>query len=129
MERLMKQHMTDKRTGISYTLKGEQYYPDLALPEQTDYPIGKYGQMHLAFIKKHRRGTYTTLLSELRLNAYLYEVDREARSIVENMTYEIAKSRGIDESLKARDGFLWAQEMNNCKAAAEKAVLKEIIFS
>lgn len=72
------------------------YYPDLALPEQTDYPIGKYGQMHLAFIKKHRRGTYTTLLSELRLNAYLYEVDREARSIVENMTYEIAKSRGID---------------------------------
>ncbi|MGM9642926.1 MAG: TnpV protein [Eubacteriales bacterium] len=59
--------MTDKRTGISYTLKGEQYYPYLALPEQTYYPIGKYGQMHLTFIKKHRRGTYTTLLSELRL--------------------------------------------------------------
>ena len=121
--------MTDKRTGISYTLKGEQYYPDFKLPEQKDYPIGKYGQMHLSFIKKHRRGTYTTLLSELRLNAYLYEVDREARSMVENMTNEIAKSRGIDESLKAQNGFLWAQEMNNCKAAAEEAVLKEIIFA
>ena len=125
----MKEHMTDKRTGISYTLKGGQYYPDFKLPEQTDYPIGKYGQMHLAFIKKHRRGTYTTLLSELRLNAYLYEIDREARSVVENMTNEIAKSRGIYESLKAQNGLLWAQEMNNCKATAEETVMKEIIFA
>jgi hypothetical protein len=31
-------------------------YPDLALPEQTNYPIGKYGKMRLDYLKKHRRG-------------------------------------------------------------------------
>ena len=29
---IMKQHFTDERTGISYTLQGDYYLPDLALP-------------------------------------------------------------------------------------------------
>lgn len=30
----MKQHFTDERTGISYTLQGDYYLPDLALPAE-----------------------------------------------------------------------------------------------
>ena len=39
----MEKHIMGEN-GISYTL-GEDglYYPDLYLPEETEYPIGKYG--------------------------------------------------------------------------------------
>ncbi len=114
--------------GIAYTEKNGLYYPNLKLLEQTDYPIGKYGQMRLDFLKKHRRGTYTSLLVAFKLNAHLAEVDREARPMVENMTAEIAKQRGIDENLKSTDQLCWVQEMNNCKASAEEIVLREMIY-
>lgn len=49
---------------ITYTERDGIFYPNLSLPEQTDYPIGKYGQMRLDFLKKHRRGTYDPLAQE-----------------------------------------------------------------
>ena len=30
----MKQHYIDEKTGISYTLQGDYYLPDLALPAE-----------------------------------------------------------------------------------------------
>ena len=53
---------------ITYTEHNGLYYHDLALPEQTNYPLGKYANLRLDFMKKHRLGTYTTLLTEGRLN-------------------------------------------------------------
>ena len=59
------------KNGVKYELRGEQHYPLLEISEQTNYKIGKYGHLHLDFIKKYRRGTYTTLLTEGRLNEHL----------------------------------------------------------
>ena len=53
---IMEKHIT--KNGIKYELRGEQYYPMLEISEQTNYEIGKYGPLHLDFIKKHRRGSY-----------------------------------------------------------------------
>ena len=112
---------------ITYTERDEIFYPNLSLPEQPDCPIGKYGQMRLDFLKKHRRGTYTTLLTEGRLSAHLSAINQEARSQIEYLTAELAKNRGIDEELKASNPLLWVQEMNNCKARAEEIVLREVV--
>ena len=59
--------------------KMRHYKPILALPEQTNYPIGKYGNLRLDFMKKHRRGTYTTIITEGRVNEYLHAIDIQAR--------------------------------------------------
>ncbi len=115
--------------GGTYREESGVLLPNLELPEQTDYPIGKYGQIRLDFLKKHRRGTYTTLLVECKLNAHLYEIDQAARRQVEMLTAELAKERGIDENLKATNPLLWVQEMNNFKASAEEVVLREMIYS
>ncbi len=48
-----------KENGITYELRGEQYYPLLELPEQKE--IGKYGRLHLEYLKKHRKGYHTTI--------------------------------------------------------------------
>ncbi len=112
---------------ITYTQINGINYPNLALPEQPEVNIGKYGQMRLGFLRKHRRGTYTTLLTECRLTEHLAAIDQEARSQVEILTAELAQQREIDESLKASNPLLWVQEMNNCKAFAEEITIEEII--
>lgn len=82
----------------------------------------------LIFLKTHRKGTYTTLLTEGRLSAHLSAIDKEARSQIEYLTAELAKKRGINENLKATNPLMWVQEMNNCKASAEEVVLREVVY-
>lgn len=73
----------NNRNGIKYELRGEQYYHMLEISEQTNYEIGKYGHLHLDFIKKHRRGTYTTLLTEGRLSEHLHSIDEQAHEQID----------------------------------------------
>ena len=80
---------------LTYTARNGIMYPDLALPEQTNYHVGKYGRMRLDYLKKHRRGKYSTLLGEGRLNAYLVDVDEQAHEMLTSLTVELAKSQVI----------------------------------
>ena len=116
------------QNGIKYELRGEQYYPMLEISEQTNYEIGKYGHLHLDFIKKHRRGTYTILLTEGRLNEYLHSIDEQAHQQIDLHISHMAKQMGVTEELKASDPMRWVQMMNNIKASAEEIVLKEVVY-
>ena len=115
-----------EQNGITYELRGEQYYPLLEVPEQKE--IGKYGRLHLEYLKAHRKGCYTNLLSEGTLNQRLYEIDVEARTMVETIISRLAAERGVDENLKARDMLRWVAEMNNIKTSAEEIVLREVVY-
>ena len=113
---------------ITYAEKDGIFYSNLALPEHTNYPIGKYGRMRLGFLKKHRKGTYTTLLTSCKLNEHLYNIEQEAKEQI-NFTLSLpVKERGITEKLKASNPLHWAQEMNNAKHCSEEIVLNEIIY-
>ena len=114
--------------GGTYHEENGHLIPNVTLPEQTAYQIGKYGRMHLDYIKRHRRGRYTTLLTEGKLNARLHEIDLEANEMLETIIPRLAAERGIDENLKARDMLRWVAEMNNIKASAEEIVLQEVVL-
>ena len=116
------------QNGIRYELRGEQYYPLLNLPAQSNYEIGKYGRLRLDLIKKHRKGTYTTLLTEGRLNEHLHDIDRQAHDQIDLHIAQMAKQMGVNEELKATDPMRWVQMMNSIKASAEEIVLREVIF-
>ena len=116
------------KNGIKYELRGEQYYPMFEIGEQTSYEIGKYGHLHLDFIKKHRRGTYTTLLTEGRLNEHLHTIDEQVREQIDLHIAQIAERIGVTEEFKASDPMRWAKMMNNIKASAEETVLKEVVY-
>lgn len=122
----MEKHIT--KNGIEYELRGEQYYPMLMLSEQTNHDIGKYGRMRLNYLKQHRRGTYTTLLTEGRLNEHLHEIDVQAREQVERIIDQMSTRMGVNEVLKSADPLRWMLEMNNIKASAEEIILAEIIY-
>ena len=114
--------------NITYTEHNGIYYPNLELPAQTNYLIGKYGNLRLDFMKKHRRGTYTTLLTEGRLNEYLHGIDVQAHELLDDIITRLAKERSIDEALKAHNALLWVTEMNNIKVSAEAIILLEVIY-
>ena len=117
-----------ERLGGTYREENGRLILEVKLPEQTNYKIGKYGQMHLDYIKNHRRGRYTTLLTEGKLNARLHDIDLEANEMLETIIPLIATERGIDEDLKARDMLCWVAEMNSIKANAEEIVLREVVL-
>ena len=117
-----------EQLGGAYREENGRLIPEIKLPEQTDYQIGKYGRMHLDYIKQHRRGRYTTLLIEGKLNTRLHEIDLEANEMLETIIPRLTAERGIDENMKALDMLRWVTEMNNIKANAEEIVLREVVL-
>ena len=116
-----------EQLGGTYREENGNLVPDVELPEQK--PIGKYGRMHLDYLEKYRRGRYSALLGEGRLNAYLADVDEQAHELLTSLTVELAKAQGIDEHLKATDQMRWVQMMNNVRNSAEEIVMRELILA
>ena len=116
-----------QQLGGTYREENCNLVPDVELPEQK--PIGKYGRMHLEYLKQHRRGRYFALLGEGRLNAYLADVDEQAQEMLTSLTVELAKTQGINEHLKANDQMRWVQMMNNVRISAEETVMRELILA
>ncbi len=114
--------------NITYTERNGIYYPDLELPEHTNYTLGKYANLRLDFMKKHRKGRYTTLLTEGRLNEYLHAIDIQAHELLDDIISRLANKRAIDEALKAHNAIQWTAEMNNIKASAEEIILREVVY-
>ena len=120
--------MEPNKYGITYHKEGDYYYPDLCLPETPEFEIGRYGRMHLKFIKENRRVLYQQLLTSCKLPEYLAEIDETARDRIDRLTKQIAKRNGATESLKNSDPLKWAGIVNNAKHCAEEIVLPELIY-
>ena len=116
-----------EQLGGTYREENGNLVPDVELPEQK--PIGKYGKMHLDYLKQHRRGRYSALLGEGRLNAYLSEIDEQAHEMLSSLTVELAKIQDIDEHLKETDQLRWVQMMNNVRNSAEEIIMRELILA
>ena len=116
-----------QQPGGTYREEKGNLVPNVELSEQK--PIGKYGKMHLDYLKQHRRGRYSALLGEGRLNAYLSEIDEQANEMLTSLTAELAKAQGIDEHLKATDQMRWVKMMNNVRAQAEEIIMRELILA
>lgn len=116
------------KNEITYTEINGINYPNLCLPEQPKVNIGKYGHMRLEFLKKHRRGTYTTLLTEGRLNEHIHTIDEQAHEQINLHIKQMAEQTDVIEELKLSDPMRWVQMMNNIKASAEEIVLKEVVY-
>lgn len=124
----MKKNFTDKRTGISYTLHGDYYLPDLELPAEEQQPIGVWGQRHLRYTKQHRKAFYTNLLASGKLNSYLADIDRQAKEMFSRLVKQIAEREGVTEKLKTDNQMEWVQKMNNIRNCATEIINNEVIF-
>ena len=124
----MKQHYIDEKTGISYTLQGDYYLPNITLPVEENKPIGIWGQRHLRYIRQHRKVFYTNLLTSGKLNSYLADVDEQAEDMFFRLVKQMAEREGVSETLKAENQMEWVGRMNNIRNRSIEIVNAEIIF-
>lgn len=123
----METHIYDEKNGLSYTLHGDYYLPDLVLNEEE--PIyGKYGMLRKQFLKEHRLAKYQYLLLTGKLTEHLNQIDQEARKQVEIFMEQMVKKQGATEELKAQDQMKWVRLMINIKSSAEEIVVKNTIY-
>ena len=62
--------------GGTYRQVGDYFIPNLVLPDDGDYQIGKYGRMRRSYLKEHRKILYTNYVVEGTLFKHLSEIDQ-----------------------------------------------------
>ena len=115
--------------GIEYVRNGEYYIPNLTVPDNKVYNIGKYGRLHSIFIKENRPCIYSMKMFNGTWLAYLEEIDTKAKEMVNKLIKDMAVNQVITEELKAKDQMAWVGAMNNIRHSAEEFVLKDFICS
>ena len=71
--------------GIEYVRNGDYDIPNLTVPDDKVYNIGKYGRMHAKFIKENRPCFYTAKMLDGTWSAYLEEIDTTAKEMVDRL--------------------------------------------
>lgn len=125
----MKNRIYDEKNGLWYEKQGDYYLPCLALPEQKNKPIGVWGQLHLRYIKQHKRGFYTNLLTFCKLNSYIADIDKQAEEMFSRLVKQLAEKENITEKLKAENQMIWVQRMNNIHSIAMEMVNADLIYA
>lgn len=117
-----------EHTGGRCVQYGDYLFPDLALPDEERWTIGKYGRIRQAYLKEHHPGLYSRLILSGKLNEHLEEVERICQERLETMIPQMGKQQGISEELKARDQLSWVGRMNEIQHSAEENILAEIVY-
>lgn len=123
----MEKKIYDEKNGLSYTLHGDYYLPDLEINEE-EPTYGKYGIMRKQFLKEHRSARYQYLVLTGKLTEHLNQVDKEVREKAEILMEQMAEQWGVTEELKMQDQMEWVRRKNNIQATAEEIAYKNIIF-
>ena len=124
----MDKYIYDEKNGLWYELQGDYDLPCLKLPEERTAYIGVWGQRHLRYLKQHRKGLYSELLTSGKLNDYLADIDRQAEEMFPRLVKELAEKEGVTEAIKAENQMLWVQKMSDIRNAAMEIVSSELIY-
>ena len=114
--------------GGTYRQKGDYLIPNLALPDEPEYQIGKYGRMRRSYLKEHRPVLYANLLTSGTLHRHLARSTKPATNIWPIIVSDMAKQEGVTEALKASDQMEWVRRMNSIRSRAEEIVLTELVY-
>lgn len=125
----MEEHIFNEQTGISYTLQGNYYLPDIACSDGKEQHIGLWGQRHLRYLKQHRKVLYYNLLTSGKLNDYLADIDKQAEDMFSQLVNQMAEREGVTEHLKADNQMDWVGRMNNIRSKATEVVNNELIYT
>ena len=115
--------------GIEYVRNGDYYIPNLTVPDDKVYNIGKYGRIHAKFIKENRPCFYSMKMLNGTWLAYLEEIDTSAKEMVNRLIEDMVAKQGITEELKAKNQVAWVSAMEQIKHTAEEFVFSDLIYA
>ena len=124
----LEKEITDEKTGISYTLVGDYYLPNLKLEQEEKVQLNKYGLLRLDYLKEHKKVDLSIMFMNRTLNKHLKEVQEIAQARVNELVEQLKVKSGLTEDMKNTDMLYWVGTMNAIKNQAEEIVLKELIY-
>lgn len=80
-----------KQMGGTYHQEGDYLIPNLTLPDEPEYQIGKYGRMRRSYLKAHRPVLYANFLTSGTLHRHLAEIDQACNERMEIVVSAMAK--------------------------------------
>ena len=104
--------------GGTYRPVGDYFIPNIALPDDGEYQIGKYGRMRRSYLKEYRKILYNNYVLEGTLFKHLAEIDQTCSERMENIVSAMAKQDQIE----------WVRRMNSIRNRAEEIVLHELVY-
>ena len=123
----LKKHYTNEQTGISYTLHGDFYLPDLK-PAEENITLGKWGLIYKSYLEKHKKVFFNTLLMQGKLYQHCAEIENQAQQMFDTLVEQMKKAEDITEQLKEDNQMEWAQRMFNIQSQAREFVEYNMIF-
>ena len=91
-----------EQMGGTYRQEGDYLIPNLSLPDESEYQIGKYGRMRRSYLKEHRPILYTNLLTSGTLHRHLAEIDQACN---ERIRYGATGRRDRSHESRRPDGM------------------------
>ena len=123
----MKQRIYDERNDLWYSLCGNYYVPELAIPEE-NRPIGRWGRLHRDYLEQHHPICFNDLGLSGQLWTYLADLNEQAQERLSLIIEQMKTSEGVTEELKATDQLAWVGAMNSIRSRAEEIILREMIY-
>lgn len=118
-----------EQLGGTYTQVGDYLFPNLALPEEEQKPIGIWGRRHARYLKQHHKILYYNLLTSGKMNSYLADIDKQAEVMFSRLVKQMAESEGVTETLKSENQMEWVGRMNSIRSRATEIVNTDIIYT
>ena len=115
--------------GGTYRQVGDYFIPNITLPDDGEYQIGKYGRMRRSYLKEYRKILYNNYVLEGTLFKHLAEIDQACNERIENIISAMAKQEGVTEARKATNQMEWVRYMNSIRNRAEEIILTELVYA
>lgn len=115
--------------GGTYRQVGDYFIPNITLPDDGEYQIGKYGRMRRSYLKEYRKILYNNYVLEGTLFKHLAKIDQACNERIENIISAMAKQEGVTEALKATNQMEWVRHMNSIRNRAEEIILTELVYA
>ena len=115
--------------GGTYRQVGDYFIPNITLPDDGEYQIGKFGRMRRSYLKEYRKILYNNYVLEGTLFKHLAEIDQACNERIENIISAMAKQEGVTEALKATNQMEWVRYMNSIRNRAEEIILTELVYA
>ena len=115
--------------GGTYRQVGDYFIPNITLPDDGEYQIGKYGRMRRSYLKEYRKILYNNYVLEGTLFKHLAEIDQACNERIENIISAMAKQEGVTEALKATNQMEWVRYMNSIRNRAEEIIITELVYA
>ena len=117
-----------EQLGGTYRQEGNYLIPNIYLPDEPEYQIGKYGHLRRSYLKAHRPVLYANFLTSGTLHRHLAEIDQACNERMATIVSDMARQEDVTEALKAADQMERVRRMNSIRNRAEEIVLTELIY-